>query len=214
MQLIDNVLGYISADPGLSRDDVNALVRAFRTVDVNDQSSVRFETLPTDPDPNAPLATLVPSADADAVIQQLRTFGDNAPKAATVQPSQVHVRVVDATGTNIGQSVVSNLSEQGFQATGAPAKSTKVATTEIRYTLAQAAQAKALTTYFPDAKLVPDADAGATVQLVLGSSFPGTITVPSTTTTVPSSTVPGAPATTAPPATTTTESPVPSDPCA
>jgi LCP family protein required for cell wall assembly len=214
VQLIDNVLGYISADKGLSRDDVNALVRAFRTVDVNDQSSVRFETLPTDPDPDNPNVTLVPSADADAVIQQLNTFGDNAPKAATVQPSQVQVRVVDATGTNIGQSVVSNLSEQGFQATGGTPRSTKVAMTEIRYTLAQAAQAKALTTYFPDAKLVPDADAGATVQLVLGSSFPGTITVPSTTTTVPTSTVPGAPATTAPSTTTTTGAPIPSDPCA
>ena len=214
VQLIDNVLGYVSADQSLSRDDVNALVRAFRTVDVNDQSSVRFETLPVDPDPNNPNVTLVPSADADAVIQQLRSFGDNAPKPATVQPSQVKVRVVDATGTNTGQSVVSNLAEQGFQATSGPARPTKVAVTEIRYTLEQAAQAKALVAYFPDAKLVPDADAGATVQLVLGSSFPGTITVPSTTTTVPSSTVPGAPSTTAAPTTTTTPAPVPSDPCA
>src|SRR6201999_4251622 len=102
VQLIDNVLGEISADPGLSRDDVNALVRAFRTVDVNDQSSVRFETLPVDPDPNNPNVTLVPSADAAEVIQQLNSFGDNSPKAATVQPSQVKVRVLDATGTSIG----------------------------------------------------------------------------------------------------------------
>ena len=52
LSLADNVLGYISADQGLSRDDVNALVRAFRTVDVNDPNSVRFETLPVEhPDP-------------------------------------------------------------------------------------------------------------------------------------------------------------------
>ena len=213
MELIDNVLGYISADKGLSRDDVNALVRAFRTVDVNDQSSVRFETLPVDPDPNNPNVTLVPSADADAVIQELRSFGDNSPKPATVQPSQVNVRVVDATGTNTGQSVVSKLVEQGFPATSGPTRPTKVAVTEIRYAPEQAAQAKALVAYFPDAELVPDANAGATVQLVLGSSFPGTITVPSTTTSVPPSTVPGAPSTTAAPPTTTTPASVPSDPC-
>ncbi|HEY3671972.1 MAG TPA: LCP family protein [Acidimicrobiia bacterium] len=214
VELIDNVLSYISVDKGLSRDDVNALVRAFKTVDVNDQSSVRFETLPVDPDPDNPNVTLVPSADAEAVIEQLRSFGDNTPKPAAVQPAQVQVRVVDATGTSIGQSVVSKLVEQGFQATSGPARPTKVAVTEIHYTLEQAAQAKALTTYFPDAKLVPDANAGATVQLVLGSSFPGTITVPSTTTTVAPSTVPGAPATTAPATTTTTGAPIPSDPCA
>jgi LCP family protein required for cell wall assembly len=214
VQLIDNVLGDIKADSGLSRDDVNALVRAFRTVDVNDQSSVRFETLPVDPDPNNPMVTLVPSADADQVIEQLRTFGDNAPKPATVQPSQVRVRVIDATGTNIGQSVVSNLAEQGFKATAGPTPPAKVAVSEVRYSTDQAEEAKALLAYFPDAKLVPDSTAGATVQLILGSSFPGKITVPSTTTTVLPSTVPGAPVTTAPPTTTTTVAPAPSDPCA
>ena len=114
LNLADNVLKYVKADEGLSRSDVNALIRAFRTVDVNDPSSIRFETLPVDPDPNNPNVTLVPSADADAVIQQLRTFGDNTPKPATVAPSQVKVRVTDATGTNVGQSVVSKLTELGL----------------------------------------------------------------------------------------------------
>ena len=45
VSLADNVLGYLKADQTLSRDDVNALVRAFKTVDVNDPNSVRFETL-------------------------------------------------------------------------------------------------------------------------------------------------------------------------
>ena len=67
VDLADNVLKYVKADEGLSRSDVNALIRAFRTVDVNDTSSIRFETLPVDPDPDNPNVTLVPSADADAV---------------------------------------------------------------------------------------------------------------------------------------------------
>ena len=48
MSLTDNVLKYVKADEALSRDDVNALVRAFKTVDVNDPNSVRFETLPVE----------------------------------------------------------------------------------------------------------------------------------------------------------------------
>ena len=126
---------------------------------MNDTSSIRFETLPVEPDPDNPNVTLVPSADADAVVEQLRTFGDNTPKPATVPPSQVKVRVTDATGTNVGQSVVSKLTELGFRATAAsPAK--KIPVTVVRYGFDQAEEAKALLPYFPDAKLVPDPKAG------------------------------------------------------
>jgi LCP family protein required for cell wall assembly len=206
VSLADNVLGYLKADQNLSRDDVNALVRAFKTVNVNDPSSVRFETLPVDqyqPDPNR----LIASPDADAVVQQLRTFGDDKPKTATVQPSQVKVRVVDATGTGVGASAVRALAFLGFQATDGKPQPT-IAVTEIRYGYGQSEEAIALLDYIPDAKLVPDPTAKDSVHLVLGSSYPGTITLPTTTTTLP-----GTPITTAPPSTTTTLGPAPSDPC-
>ena len=79
LSLGDNVIGYLKADQSLSRDDVNELVRAFKTVDVNDPNSVRFETLPVDPDPDNPNVTLVPAASAEDVVRQLRTFGDDTP---------------------------------------------------------------------------------------------------------------------------------------
>ena len=212
LSLSDNVIGYLKADQNLSRDDVNALVRAFKTVDVNDPNAVRFETLPTEPWPENN-NRLIASPNAEPVIEQLRTFGDDTPKSATVQPSQVKVRVTDGTGTNIAPSVVNELAAQGFQATQAKAATTTVAVTEIRYGYGQAEEAKALLAYFPDAKFVPDADAKDAVQLVLGSSFPGTITVPpTTTTTAPPPTVPGATVTTEPQATTTTL-PDPSEAC-
>lgn len=208
VSLADNVLGYLKADQGLSRDDVNALVRAFRTIDVYDNSSLRFETLPVEqyqPDPNR----LIASPDADAVVQQLRTFGDDTPKPATVLPSEVKVRVIDATGTNVGESATKALSDQGFRATQDKDRPT-VAVTEIRYGYGQTEEAKALLAYVPDAKFVPDPKAKDGVQLVLGASYPGTIVVPATT--VPT-TVPGAPVTSAPPSTTTTVGAAPSDPC-
>ena len=87
------------------------------------------------------------------------------------------VRVVDATGTNVGASVVKELGNQGFQATQGKARPT-IAVTEIRYGYGQSEEAIALLDYIPDAKLVPDPTAKDSVQLVLGSSYPGTITVP------------------------------------
>jgi anionic cell wall polymer biosynthesis LytR-Cps2A-Psr (LCP) family protein len=224
LSLSDNVLKYLVADQKLSRDDVNALVRAFRTVNVNDTNSIRFTTLPFEAYPDDP-NKVQPSPEAAQVVDQLRTFGDDTPKPATVEPSQVKVRVTDATGTNVVASVVENLTQQGFHAspvqagpnanaTGTLKPATRtVATTEIRYAPSQAEEAKALLEYFPDAKLVADATARDAVQLVLGTSFPGEITLPSTTTTP--STVPGAPATTAAPSSTTTTTVPPAlpDPC-
>ena len=137
----------------------------------------------------------------------MRTFGDNTPKPSTVQPGQVKVRVIDATGTNVGQSVVSTLGANGFQATRAADAKKKTAMTEIRYGYAQTEEAKALLPYFADAKLVPDPKVNGAVQLVLGSSFQD-VTVPSTTTTAP-----GTPASTVPPTTSTTAPPTVTDPC-
>ena len=186
---------------------MNALVRAFRTVNVNDTNAIKFETLPIEaypPDPNRVQA----APEADAMVDQLRTFGDDTPKPATVQPSAVTVRVTDATGTNVSASAVQALADQGFKASATKAAAT-VPVTEIHYGYGQAEEAKALLTYIPDAKLVPDVKAANAVGLVLGTSFPGTITVPSTTTTVP-----GAPVVTAPDTTTTTtQPPAISDPC-
>jgi LCP family protein required for cell wall assembly len=209
LSLADNVLGYVKADQNLSRDDVNALVRAFKTVNVNDTNSIRFETLPIEaypPDPNRVQA----APDADQVVAQLRTFGDNTPKAAVVAPADVRVAVSDASGTNVGSSTVKALLAQGFRASLAPG-SKKVDVTELRYGYGQTEEAKELLTYFPDAKLVPDATAKRAVKLVIGTSFAGTITVPSTTTTTAAPA--GTPTTTAPPTTTTTQPPLPSDPC-
>jgi hypothetical protein len=164
------------------------------------------------------MVTLVPAESAADVVAQLNTFGDDRPKVPALQPSQVTVRVTDASGTNAAENTVKALADQGFHASKTKDARATVAVTEIHYTYGQADEAKLMLTYFPDAKLVPDVEAEHAVTVVLGTSFPGTITVPSTTTTVPAaSTVPGAPvvtepATTAPPPT-TEASGLPTDPC-
>ena len=201
VDLADNVLQYLKADTQLTRGDVNALIRAFRTVDVNDENSIRFETLPVDPDPNNPMVTLVPAAGAEAVVAQLRTFGDAAPKTPSVVPSQVTVKVSDGSGRGIAKGVADLLAAEGFHASVRTESAPGISVSEIRYGPDQSAAAKALLTYIPDAKLVPVAAGTNAVTLVLGTSFPGSITVPSTTTTIPGTPVT---TTTLPPTTTTT----------
>jgi hypothetical protein len=110
--------------------------------------------------------------------------------------------VSDGSGKGLAAAVATTLHDQGFHATPTRATAPVIKTTEIRYAPDQVEEAKALLAYVPDAKFVPDAAATGSVLLVLGTTFPGSITVPPATTTVP-----GAPATTIttlPPTTTTT----------
>jgi LCP family protein required for cell wall assembly len=214
IQISDDVLGDIKADQTLTRDDVNALIRAFKTIDVNNQNSVQFETLPTVPDPNNPSVTLVPGPGADDVINQLRTFGENTPPPPSVVPSQVKVQVRDATGKNIGEDTLVKLVQNGFQSGGYSTSKKTTLVSEIHYAPEHVAAAKALLPFVPSAQLVKDPAIGTGVLLVLGQFFPGGLVVDPATaaTTLPPAPVDTTPATTAPKATTTTV-PTPSQDC-
>jgi polyisoprenyl-teichoic acid--peptidoglycan teichoic acid transferase len=209
IDISNSVLEYLKADTQLSRDNVNELIRAFRTVNVNDQNALRFETVPvvaSTADDGQSILTLGPGA--DAVFAELRTFGDNTAQPPTVVPGQVTVKVSDGSGKGLATAVADTLGEQGFHASPVKATSPVVPTSEIHYAPDQIDEAKALLAYVPDAKFVSDGSATGAVRLVLGSSFPGSITVPPTTTTLP-----GTPATTTTtvPSTTTTTIPAADD---
>ena len=207
IDLADNVLKYVTVDQNLGRDEVNQLIRAFKTVNVNDPNSIEMITLPVASDPQNPNVTLVPGAGSDEVIARLNTFGASAPKALPA-PSQVTVEVSDGTGKGLGPGVVKALQNEGFKATEG-ASSATVSVSEIHYAPNQLAAAETLLNYFPDAKFVPDPTATKAVKVVVGSDFKNLV-VPSTTTTVPLA--PGQTAapttTTVPPTTTTTLPPV------
>jgi LCP family protein required for cell wall assembly len=211
IQIADNVLGDIKADQSLTRDDVNGLIRAFKTVNVNDQNSVDFQTLPTVPDPSNPNVTLVPGPGADDLINQLRTFGDTTPPLPSVVPSQVKVQVRDATGTNIGEDTLIKLVQNGFQPGGWNAAKKTTLVSEIHYSPEHLAEAKELLTFVPTARLVQDPEVTSGVLLVLGQFFPGLVVDP-TATTLPPTPVETVPATTLPKLPTTTTLP-PSQDC-
>jgi LCP family protein required for cell wall assembly len=209
LEISDKVLGDIKADTGLERGDVNALINAFRTVDVNDPNAVQFQTIPTVPDPANPRSTLVLGDGAQAMIDELRTFGDESPTVASVVPSQVKVKVVDASGKGVAQDTLTKLAQQGFVPAGYSTAKSKVLVSEIRYGPDHLASAEALIPFVAGAKLVNDPSLGKTVVLVLGEFFPG-LTVDPTATTRPAAPVDTTPedaTTTDAPATTTTTRP-------
>src|SRR5262249_41456080 len=82
----DNVVNNLQADDGLSKDDIFALIDAFRTINPNDSSSLQFTTLPwkTGPTQGGGQQVLyVDQAAAAPILAQLKTFnGSAAPKVA------------------------------------------------------------------------------------------------------------------------------------
>jgi LCP family protein required for cell wall assembly len=197
VSVADNVLGYVTVDEGTGRDQINELIRAFRTVDV-DSDSVQFETVPVVA--NSDGSTLSLGSDADAVIDRLRTFDGDVARTPKVLPGQVKVRVLDGNGKGEAKATVDQLVQLGFVGAGTGTASKPADISEIRYGPTDLEAAKLLLTYFPDARLVLDPGLSGRTVVVLGSSF-AAITVPTTTTTVAPA-APVAPEETAPAATT------------
>ncbi|HXY92233.1 MAG TPA: LCP family protein [Acidimicrobiia bacterium] len=182
-EIADKVLGDIKADQNLQRSDVNQLIEAFRTVDVNDPNSVQFQTLPVAADPSNPESSLVLGDGAQQVIDQLRTFGNNQPPPPSVPPAQIKVRVLDGAGKGLAEDTLTKLVQNGFEPDGYGVAPFHALYTEIHYAPDHLGQAKVLSDYV-GAKLVKDPSVGDTVELVIGDIFPG-LTVNPTATTLP-----------------------------
>ncbi len=211
--ITDRVLAHLTADQDLDRGNVNALIRAFRTIDANDTRALDFQTLPWKPFGSADLE---PAPGYEAMIAKLVTFGNDPQPATSVVPSSVHLKVVDGTG---GQSNAEDaarlLTSQGFVAS-AGARAKRVDVSEIRYRPDQLGAARLLAEFVEDARLIADETiTTAKVTLVLGGTFKA-ITATTTTTRAPGATTPAT--TTTLPAVTTTTRPSTTttlpDPCA
>jgi LCP family protein required for cell wall assembly len=186
LDISDRVLGDIKADTQLDRSDVNALIRAFRTVDVNDPRSIDFQTVPVAPDPTNPKSTLVLADGAQEVIDRLRTFGDTAPPPSVV-PQQVRVRVLDGSGKGYAQDTLQKLVQYGFVSGGFGSAHRTAIASEIRYPPGHVAEAKLVLRYV-DGALVQDPTITDGVVVVIGEFF-SAVTVDPTATTLPAASV-------------------------
>jgi LCP family protein required for cell wall assembly len=208
LSIANDALDYMKVDQGIGRDQVNQLINAFRSVDVNDPNSVRFETIPwaVDPNPSPALgSTLVLAPGAQDMLDQLRAFGSNTPPPSSVAPAQVKVQVIDgfrkADAETRAPAVADQLVKSGFVAEAKKDPNAKTFLSEVIYGPTELAGAKLLASYVPDSSLILDPKLGDHVQLVLGVTFdhilvPAVTTSPVATEAPTTTLAPGEPSTT------------------
>lgn len=202
-EVADNVVKNLTADEGLSRGDVNQLIRAFRTVDANDPGSVEMVTLPwkDGPSQHGQQVLYPKEPDAEQMLARLRTFEAVAPATSQLLPASVRLRVLNGS-VKVGSaaSALAVLQKQGFSPAGSGNDPRgRVEATEVRYRPDAEAKAKLVLGYVsPDAKLVQDDTiADADVVVVLGANFKSIVT-PAAPTPAPATAAPVPPPTQAP----------------
>ena len=184
VDLADNVLKYVTVDQNLGRDEVNELIRAFRTVNVNDPNSHRDRhaagrARPAQPERHPRARRRTPTR-----------WSPGSTPSATTRPRRSRPAVAgEGRGGRRhrhgrGPSAWSTAEEQGFQVTAGSPRATKSPSPRSGTRPSQAEAAEALLAYFPDAKFVPDPTATKAGQARARVVVPRP-EVPSTTTTVP-----------------------------
>lgn len=192
----DKVVGGLKADDAFDKSSVFSLLDAFRTLNPDDTSSLEMVTLPSKPGPNqggqSVLYADTTNPAFDQIIQRLRTF-DETPKPAPA-PSEITVRVVNATNRpDLAVAVTRRLKELGFDTVEAVEGSKeRIPGVDVRVTADQAQKGKLLLRYIePTAQLtlVPSAEPGVDVTIVLGKAFES-IAVPADAVTTTDETTP------------------------
>ena len=118
LDIADRVQSFLGIDSKFGRDELNQLVRGVPHDRRQRQQRAQFATIPWKPNPAEPLVTLVLDQEpANEMVKRLETFGDTPPPR-TIQPSQVKVRVIDATGQGIQTAVADSLASRGSSARG------------------------------------------------------------------------------------------------
>jgi LCP family protein required for cell wall assembly len=203
-EIADQVLENLKIDETLTKDDIFALIDAFRTVNPDDLSSLEFATLPwsNGPSQKGQSVLYTKEPEASALIARLQDFsGNQAGQAKKVPPADIKLKVLNGTGSEgTAGGAAAELTRLGFASggTGNDSRGT-VAVTEVRYKPGAIDKGKTVLAYVkPNARLVEDSTLkGADVALVIGTDFesivdiavaPTSTTAPTTSTTAPGNT--------------------------
>lgn len=175
-------------------------MNAFRGVDPNDPTHVQFETLPVKSVyQNRSWNDIIQTAEAEPMLEELRSFSASSKTATTTLPrtSTVKVRVLNASGRKgLAATALVDLQNEGFAPAGSGNASSR-STTEIRYAVKSKAKAQLTAKYIGGTLIEDSSVSDADVVVMLGNDFTAvhsatgspSITATSgssTTTTVPS----------------------------
>jgi LCP family protein required for cell wall assembly len=207
--LANDMIPNLTADSSFDRSAFNLLVRSFMGLADGNGNGPIFATLPWKEGDSVGSYLLEKEPEADSVLAVLRgqapipttttapaagdtsgsgSGGTSATTAPSVRPTDVSVKVLNASGVQGAAGTTSEqLAQRGFVQGGLGNDPRgRVDHTEIRYSSADQAKAQLLATMVPGAQLVSDSTlSSGTVELVLGTDFKGLGSATTATTTAP-----------------------------
>jgi polyisoprenyl-teichoic acid--peptidoglycan teichoic acid transferase len=175
LDIADETIPKLKVDEDLNRDDINKLITSFRRVDPNDENSLEMRTFPTVEATSSSLGSIqeVKQPEADALLARLRHFGPAPDQQQGPKPSEIRVRVFNASGqSGAAAKTGSELQRQGFATVGVGNKPS-VRATEVRYRPGSLNKARVVQSYLGGVgRLVEDSSTvEADVAIVLGKDF-------------------------------------------
>jgi LCP family protein required for cell wall assembly len=176
LDIANETIPKLKADEAVSREDINKLIRSFRKVDPNDPNSLQMVTFPTVPGvSNSRLGSTLQAKqpEADAVLARLRQFGPAQEQQQGPKPSEIRVRVFNASGqSGFAAKAANEFKDQGFVTAGVGNKPS-VRVTQVHYRPGSLAKARVVQSYLGGVgRLVEDGSvAQVDVEIVLGKDF-------------------------------------------
>ena len=172
--IIDQAVGNLTIDRGFGRIDAFRLAAAFAG-DGGD-GGLESQAVPTAPASRSGQSVLVPTDEAEVLLERLRDFETVAPSSdvGSATPATTRVRVKNATNiTGLAGEALADLVAHGFVDGGTGNTSDSLETTEIRYRGGADGEAALVASFIVGpVDLIEDGSiSGAAVEVRVGTTF-------------------------------------------
>jgi LCP family protein required for cell wall assembly len=183
-KVLDESTKAVATDPAMA--DSEGILALARSLAGLRPDNITFVTMPWVWNPADPNTVVVDEAKADALFEALRTDQPWPPpptpgvdgQKLTVPPSDIVVDIHNAAGTQgLASEAANDLGAQGFGIGVVNAREKTATRTTIRHAPDQLEAARTLQAALPGSVLKVDAEAGARLDLTLGTSYEGIETI-------------------------------------
>ncbi len=176
LEIADATVPKLKIDENLSKQDIFQLVNTFRNVNPNDDSAIEMLTVPVKAASDG-ASVVLSQPDADLVLSRLRVFGTPKGDVSKILPSQVRVRVLNASGVNgAAGSALAEFQKFSFAPAGT-GNTDQLDKTEIRYRPGNEAKALLVGSYMQGvgATIADSSISDADVEVRIAADFKGVV---------------------------------------